>query len=213
MYVKPCWQPHSEEEIYSLIAEHPWALVVNNGVSGPFATNLPLLVDRSQGERGVLVGHIACANLHADVMLKEDGLALAVFHGSYTYVTAGWYPERDMPSTYYYTAVHCYGRVRIQSEKELHHWVEVLTSRMEDPIPNGWKTTEIPQSEITRRLPAIMGFEIEIERLEGKFKLGQDEPKRDALAVADRLEPRDCDANSQLAEMIRKHNVPRREGE
>ena len=75
-------------------------------------------------------------------------------------------------------------------------WVEVLTSRMEDPIPNGWKTTEIPQSEITRRLPAIMGFEIEIERLEGKFKLGQDEPKRDALAVADRLEPRDCDANS-----------------
>jgi transcriptional regulator len=117
-----------------------------------------------------------------------------------------------MPSTYYYMAVHCYGRVREQSSAELERTLGVLNDRMEGPLPDGWRMDEIPHSEITRRLPHIVGFELEIERFEAKFKLGQDEPLRDALAVADRLAATDEPASVALAGAIRHENAGRPAG-
>lgn len=114
-----------------------------------------------------------------------------------------------MPPTIYYTAVHAYGGIRIQDEAELHRWLIKLTDVMEAPIPNGWSTNEIPEFEITRRFKAIVGFEIEVERLEAKFKLGQDEPRKDALAVADNLEKSTNPSDLLLAEMVRQYNLPR----
>jgi transcriptional regulator len=193
--------------MYRLIDDHPWALLVSNGDDGPHATNLPLLLDRSRGEHGTLVGHIARSNEHARFL--QTAAALAVFEGPYSYVTPAWYPHRDMPSTFYYTAVHCHGRVRPQPEAELARWLDVLTTRMEAEVENGWQLTEVAPSEITRRLPFILGFELQIERIEGKFKLGQDEPKRDALAVSGHL-ARSADASHRvLAEMTRRYNEDR----
>ena len=134
-----------------------------------------------------------------------------MFHGPYSYVTPSWYPNRDMPGTYYYSAVHCYGRVRPQNDRELEATLERLNNRMEAPIPGGWKMDEVPHSEIARRLPAIVGFEIEIERLEAKFKLGQDEPRKDALAVADRLRASSDPCHRQLGEAVRRANINRTE--
>src|SRR6267378_3106510 len=211
MFVRPCWKPHSEEEIYEFIEKHPWALLISNGQSGPYATNLPLLLDRSKGKKGTLVGHIARANTHADLIGSASEPTLAVFHGPHSYVTSSWYPNRDMPPTYYYTAVHCYGYVQLQDEKQLHRWIEILTERMESAIENGWKTSEIEESAITRRLKAILGFEIPIDRLEGKFKVGQDEPVMDALFVAHHLALRNGDGDKVLSEITRKNNVTRRD--
>jgi transcriptional regulator len=114
-----------------------------------------------------------------------------------------------MPSTYYYTAVHCYGTVRFQSEGELEHWLGVLVHRMESEYPDGWRMNDIPRSGIVRRLPHILGFEIPIQRIEGKFKLGQDEPKKAAMAVAEKLaaDP----AQRALSEMIHSYNQDRRD--
>lgn len=208
MFVRPSWRPRSVEEMHRLIDENPWALLVNNGADGPLATNLPLLLDRSRGPQGVLIGHIARGNPHAQ-SLPPSTPTLVVFEGPYTFVTASWYPNRDMPSTYYYTAVHCYGRMRLQTEAELERWLGVLTERMESAFPDGWKVTEVPRSEITRRLPFIVGFELEIERMEGKFKLGQDEPRKDALAVAERLAGAGDPSHRALARMIRQYNEDR----
>ncbi len=114
-----------------------------------------------------------------------------------------------MPGTYYYTAVHCYGRIRMQSEADLEATLWILNERMERPIPGGWRMDEVPHSEITRRLPNIVGFEMEIERLEAKFKLGQDEPRRDALAVGDRLTASSEPSQRELGEAVRRANVNR----
>jgi transcriptional regulator len=209
MFVRPSWKPRTREEMYRLIEDYPWALLVTNGDQGPYATNLPLLLDLSRGKHGTLVGHIARSNEHARVLASVVAPTLAVFEGPYSYVTPSWYPNRDMPSTYYYTAVHCYGRVRLQFDATLEHWLEVLTSRMEGPITNGWRMNEVAHSEITRRLPFILGFELEIERIEGKFKLGQDEPKRDALAVSEHLARASDPGHRTLGEMTRRYNSDR----
>src|SRR5580704_4692112 len=81
MFVRRCWEPRSEEEIYSLIEANPWALLVNNGERGSFATNLPLLCDRSRGGKGVLVGQLARANAHDDSIQSLTTPALAIFQG------------------------------------------------------------------------------------------------------------------------------------
>ena len=207
MFVRPCWKPNTREDIYHVIEHYPWALLVNNGDDGPYATNMPFLLDRSRSEHGVLVGHIARANQHAKVLQENTHPTLAIFEGPSSYVTGSWYLNRDMPSTYYYTAVHCYGKVRLQTDCELEHWLGILTHRMESGFPDGWKMNDIPHHDITRRLPHILGFEIPIQRLEAKFKLGQDEPKKDAMAVAAKLA---VDPSQQaLAEMIRVNNQER----
>ena len=211
MFVRPCWKPRSGDELLSFIDAYPWGLLVNNGAKGPLATNLPLLLDRTRGVHGTLVGHIARANLHSQVLSTADTPTLAIFHGPYSFVSGSWYPNRDMPSTFYYTAVHCYGRLRLQTQCELERWVGVLTQRFESELPNGWKVTDVPHSDITRRLPAIVGFEIEIETIEGKFKLGQDEPKKDAMAVCPHLEESLDPAHQELASLIRRYNTDRDE--
>jgi transcriptional regulator len=209
MFVRSCWRPRTNEEIYDLIDQYPWALLVNNGECGPYATNMPLLLDRSRGEHGVLVGHIARANAHAEVLETNQHPTLVIFQGPASYVTGSWYPNRDMPSTYYYTAVHCYGNIQLQTEGELEHWLGILTKRMESEFPDGWKMTDIDHSGITRRLPHILGFEIPIQRMEGKFKLGQDEPKKDAMAVAARLAQAADPRHRALSQMIRSYNEAR----
>ena len=221
MFVRPCWQPTSPQDALSIIEQHPWALLVSNGVDGPLATNLPLLIEKFQSDQPngepqakseaplVLIGHLARANEHAHSLANSTTPFLAIFEGPWSYVTASWYPGRDMPPTYYYTAVHCYGRIELQDEPALDSSLEVLTRQMESGFPNGWRADEIPRTEITRRFAGIVGFRMHVTKLEAKFKLGQDEPLRDALAVADALEAREAPQAQALAGLIRKHNLAR----
>ncbi|MGB6744614.1 MAG: FMN-binding negative transcriptional regulator [Terracidiphilus sp.] len=213
MFVRDCWKPGSETEIFSLIEQNSWGLLVSNGSSTepglpspPYATNLAFVLSR---ERRVLTSHIARANSHAAALLRDKSPSLAIFEGPSSYVSASWYPGRDMPPTIYYTAVHCYGTLTFQDEGELRDAIEELTQLNEAGVPNGWQTSEIPEKDITRRLPAILGFEFRIDRLEAKFKLGQDEPKRDALAVAERLLASSNPRDRILGEMTRGYNENR----
>ena len=206
MFVRPSWRPLAPDEGFRIIDEYPWALLINNGDDGPFCTNLPLLLDQS---RTRLLGHLARANDHAVALLASKAPSLAVFQGPWAYVSPSWYPNRDMPGTYYYSAVHVYGRIREQSASELEATLGVLNDKMERPIPNGWRLDEVPHSEITRRLPSIAGFEIAIERIETKLKYGQDEPKKDAMAVAERLLASEDPWQRRLGEGVRRENVDR----
>ena len=213
MFVRSCWRPQSPADIRRIIDENPWALLVSQSDAGPLATNLPFLVEQSHGndsvEELVLISHMARANEHLASLRHNTAPVLAIFEGPWSYVTASWYPDRQMPSTYYYSAVHCYGTIEFQDEPELDHSLEVLVNRMESSYPDGWKTSEIPRSEVTRRFASITGFRLRVSRVEAKFKLGQDEPLRDALAVADELGRHDAPADRKLAAMIREQNAGR----
>jgi len=210
VFIRPCWRPTSPQDALDIIEQHPWALLVSNGEEVPLATNLPLLIDRTVASADpnalVLVGHIARGNDHLRALSAPGSSVLAIFEGPWSYVTASWYPGRDMPSTYYYTAVHCSGSIELQEEEALDHALEDLTQRMESHYPAGWSTNEIPRSEITRRFAGIQGFRIHVSKIEAKFKLGQDEPLRDALAVAEVLGQQQSPQDQALASLIRKQN-------
>jgi transcriptional regulator len=209
MFVRSSWLPQSEEDAFALIERNPWGLIVSNGTNGPLVTNIPWVLNRARGSHGWLSSHISRANEHAAALLREKSPVLAVFHGPSKYISASWYPERDMPPTVYYTAVHCYGSLRFQEAPALREAIQELTERSERNTPNGWRTSEIPESEITRRLPAILGFDLLIDRIEAKFKLGQDEPKRDAMAVGNRLLQSEDTADKVIGQMIVRFNENR----
>lgn len=213
MFVRPSWKPQSQQDVYDLIRENSWGQLISNGEHGPEVTNLPFVLtteaDAGQGERIVLTSHIARANKHAATLKTTKQPIVAVFEGPSSYVTASWYPGRDMPPTIYYSAVHCYGRLVFQEKPELLASLEDLTERNERHFVDGWKITELPEEAIMRRLNLIVGFELHVDRVEAKFKLGQDEPKCDALAVADHLlassDPRDL----ALGAMVLRYNEGR----
>jgi transcriptional regulator len=209
MFVRPSWLPQSQQDVYDLITQNSWGLLVSNGDEGPNATNLPFIFDPARGEKGVLTSHLSRANAHAAALQRLTEPALAVFHGPSSYITASWYPGRDMPPTVYYSAVHCYGPLAFQDQAQLREAVETLTTRNEESVPNGWSTSEIPPQDVLRRLPAILGFELQIERIEAKFKLGQDEPKRDAMAVAERLLKSTSPQDLALGAMVYRYNEAR----
>ena len=209
MFVRQSWLPQSQQDVQDLIINNPWGMLVSNGSDGPNATNLQFVLDPARGNKGVLTSHLARANAHAAALLQLTEPALAVFHGPSSYVSASWYPGRDMPPTVYYTAVHCYGPLVFQDHARLRESLEDLTVRSEAGIPDGWKTHEIPDAAIQRRLPAILGFELMIERLEAKFKLGQDEPRRDAMAVAERLLKSTNPQDVALGAMVYRYNEAR----
>lgn len=212
MFVRNCWKPRSEQEVFDLIRQNPWGLLVSNGPvadgtpTPPMATNLPMILDP---KRRTLTTHIARVNTHTALLRKDGSPLLAIFEGPASHITASWYPERSMPPTIYYTSVHCHCTLEFQDEPQLRNSLEEITHFYEDPIPNGWQTTDIAEKDIVRRLPAIVGFELKIEHMEAKFKLGQDEPKRDAMAVAERLLASDDPRQRLLGEMTRRYNEDR----
>jgi transcriptional regulator len=209
MFVRPSWLPQAQQDVYDIIAQNPWGLLVSNGADGPDVSNLPFILDATRGDKGVLTSHLSRANAHAAALQQLTEPALAIFHGPSSYVTASWYPGRDMPPTVYYSAVHCYGQLVFHDQAQLRDAVEMLTARSEEHVPNRWSTSEIPAQEVLRRLPAILGFELHIQRLEAKFKLGQDEPKRDAMAVAERLLRSANPQDAALGAMVHRYNEAR----
>jgi predicted FMN-binding regulatory protein PaiB len=119
MFVRPSWLPQSQNDVQDLITQNSWGLLVSNGDEGPNATNLPFIFDPTRGEKGVLTSHLSRANAHAAALQRLTEPALTVFHGPSSYITASWYPGRDMPPTVYYSAVHCYGPLVFQDQAQL----------------------------------------------------------------------------------------------
>jgi transcriptional regulator len=218
VFVRPCWKPKSRQDVYDVIRENSWGQLISNGADGPYVTNLPFVLsvtsngsgeDDSGEDRVVLTSHIARGNDHSDAIQAATEPVLAVFEGPSSYVTASWYPGRDMPPTIYYSAVHCYGHLVFQEKPQLLESVEDLTARNERHIPDGWKTSEIPREAVIRRLNSILGFELHVDRLEAKFKLGQDEPKPDAMAVGERLLASNDPRDRALGAMVVRYNEGR----
>jgi transcriptional regulator len=208
MFVRPSWKPQSEEDVYDVIRKYSWGKLISNGTAGPSVTNLPFVLDSSRNPIR-LTSHLSRANDHAAALQSAKEPVLAIFEGPSSYITASWYPGRDMPPTIYYSAVHCYGHLVFQDNDALLSSVEDLTKRSEKHIENGWKTSEVPREAILRRLNSILGFELHVDRLEAKFKLGQDEPKRDAMAVADRLLASSNPGDLELGAMVLRYNQSR----
>ena len=177
MYLPEHFAEHDPAELRRLIAEYPLGTLVTLGAEGLSANHLPFELAAGAGPHGALLGHVARGNrVWQDFSGEHE--ALVIFQGPSAYVSPNWYPtkaetHRHAP-TYNYAVVHAHGRLIIHDdEKWLRGLLGRLTERMEAPQPNPWKMGDAPQDYLQQLLGGIVGIEIEVSRLVGKWKVSQ----------------------------------------
>ena len=174
--------------IAAFIDAHALAVLVANSPAGLLANHIPLLRFEADGGGMVLRGHVARANDFWKVV--PSGIeVLAVFKGADRYITPSWYPTKatsgEVVPTWNYTVVHAHGRIRfIDDAKWLRTLVGALTERHEGTRPAPWAVTDAPAPYIARMLGAIVGFEIAVERTEGKVKASQNRTEAEREGVS-----------------------------
>jgi transcriptional regulator len=207
VYIPSSNAEHRPEVMFDYMEAHPLAALVTSSSEGMIATHLPLLVDRTRGAHGTLAGHIARANpQHRQA--RDGDEALVIFSGHDTYITPAFYPskERDgkVVPTWNYVAVHAYGTLRFVSDPTaLRSHLEALTLRHESSREQPWAVSDAPDDYIARQMGAIVGVEIEITRLEGKWKMSQNRATEDIDGVIAGLEASENASVREVAGIVR----------
>jgi transcriptional regulator len=201
MYVPSYFNQPDLATLHQFIERHSFALLCSSGADGtPFASHLPLLLDRQSAAPGVLVGHMARANpqwRHAD-----GRPVLAVFHGPHVYVSPAWYEAEDVVPTWNYVAVHATGVFRALHDRDaLLRIVSDSVAYYESSRPQPWRL-DVSGAYLERMLKGIVGFRIEIEKIEGKWKLSQNHPAERRAKVVRALRERGGPDDEAIARMM-----------
>ncbi len=182
MYIPEHFAETDLPTLHEFMRQHSFATLVTQHDGAPFASHLPLLLERSIGTHGALLGHMARNNEQwRDFAAGAE--ILVMFQGAHAYVSPSWYEPNPMAApTWNFVAVHAYGRARILSEEELVETLHQLVDENEKSFPQPWKL-QISQAMRERALGAIVGFEISLSHIEGKFKLSQNRSVQDRQSV------------------------------
>ena len=173
---------------HALIREHPLGLLITAGPGGLQANHIPFLVDTAASERGLLRAHLARAN----PQLRELSAVpecLVVFQGPQIYVSPSLYPTKrehgKVVPTWNYITVHVWGKPQVMDDAAwLRRQIEDLTAHNERTRAEAWKVSDAPDAFVAMQIKGIVGLEIPIARIEGKWKVSQNRPAVDQAGVA-----------------------------
>jgi transcriptional regulator len=187
MYIPPAFREDDLETLHALMRDYSFAVLVTMQGGVPVATHLPILLQSERGPYGTLVGHLSRANAQW-TGFRGELEALVIFQGPHAYITPSWYePGLNVP-TWNYTAVHAYGKPRlIEDEAALLQLLHTTIQTYEAGFERPWQLA-MPEDALHGKLKGIVGFEMEITRLEGKFKLNQNRSETDQARVAEELQ-------------------------
>ena len=165
--------------LHRFMRDQSFALLVTTEDGAPFASHIPLLLDRDTGDQGRLLGHVAKANPQWRAF---DGKteAMAVFWGPHAYISPNWYETETMVPTWNYVTVHAYGKPTVIDDPEtVRRGQAQLVDTYESDATGNWSMDVLPDDYLGKMLGAIVAFEMPIERLQGKFKLSQNRQPKD----------------------------------
>jgi transcriptional regulator len=204
MYIPKAFHIDDLQVIHEFIDSNSFATLVSTVDGVPFATHLPLLCDRTRSPHGVLLGHLARANpqWHAFDGRRE---ALVIFQGPHAYVSPRWYTTTPAVPTWNYTAVHVYGvPYLIEDAGEFSGLLDRLIAFYESGMPHPWPGV-LPEDFRDQLMRGIVGFAMDIRRIEGKFKLSQNRSREDQQAVVEQLEASADPVARALSVLTKRH--------
>lgn len=205
MYTPPAFVVDDKAELYEMIRHCHLANFIIATPTGPMCTPLPMFVDATEGEMGVLYAHLARPNPQWQAEVVGHGLA--VFMGPDAYVTPSWYAAKaehgKVVPTWNYAAVHASGPVEFFDDADrLLDVVSRLTALHESSRKSPWTVTDAPESYIKAQLRGIIGIRMPIADLQGKRKMSQNRPEADRLGVRRGMAERGERHDETVAEMI-----------
>jgi transcriptional regulator len=205
LYLPAHFNETRPDVLHALMREHPLATLVAVNDSGLVANHLPMRIS-AEPAPGILRGHVARANpLWKEYRSETE--ALAIFQGPQAYISPALYPSKqvngEVVPTWNYAVVHARGTLRFIHDTDwLRGFVSTLTDEREAARSQPWKVTDAPAPYVDKMLALIVGFELSISSLSGKWKLGQNRTKADREGLIRGLGQSE-DANSrQLSDML-----------
>ena len=206
MYLPKHFEETRVEVMHALMAAHPLGLLVSNGADGLQANSIPFMVDPNPAPNGTLIAHVARAN---PLWREAAGTpVLVVFQGPQAYVSPSGYASKaehgKVVPTWNYIMVQARGRLRaIEDPAWLHALVSRLTERHEANRPAPWEVSDAPLDYVEKMLGAIVGIEIEVEAITGKWKVSQNRSAADREGVARTLAAEGGEAEA-MAQAVRR---------
>ncbi|UVK37257.1 FMN-binding negative transcriptional regulator [Mesorhizobium sp. AR10] len=210
MYQPPHFQETRQDVLHGLIRTHPLGLLISNGAEGPVANAIPFLIDADVPPNGRLRAHLAKANpqwrLLADAPASP---VLVVFQGADAYVTPSWYETKretgKVVPTWNYAIVQVRGTVKVIEDRDwIAQQIADLTLSQEGSREAPWAVTDAPPPFIQSQIKGIIGLEIEITDISGKWKVSQNRPTADRVGVAEGLENEAAGA-PDMARLVRSY--------
>jgi transcriptional regulator len=208
MYVPKIHEETRIDVLHALIHAHPLGTWVTAGDGDLIVNHIPFHLDASRGAFGTLVGHVARAN---PIWKHAAGARdVVVFRGPQSYVTPNWYPTKHAHGkavpTWNYVVVTAHGTPKFIDNRDwLREQLRHLTAGQEASQALPWNIEDAPVDFIEKMLAAIVGVEIPIERIQGKWKTSQNRPEADKLGVVAGLMGKGDDEACAMAALVREH--------
>jgi transcriptional regulator len=203
MYQPAAFREERLETLHALVRSHPLGTLITSGPSGLLANLVPFVLVAS-GEKGILRAHIARGNDQLPP-LRDAAETLVVFQGAESYITPSWYASKRehgrVVPTWNYVVVQVRGTPRVHDDPE---WIRAqigeLTAMQEGPRPASWSVSDAPDNYIQGLLKGIVGIEIPISAIEGKWKASQNQSAADRQGVHEGL--REEGINEEMAQIV-----------
>lgn len=220
MYIPKFNEETRTPVLHELMRSRPLASLITFGKSGLFASHLPMILEVHEEYQAASLGLLKCHVSRANAQWKNfdpEVQALAIFSGAEHYISPSWYEEKQATGkvvpTWNYVVVHAYGYLKVIEDTDwLRAHVESLTTIHEAAIHEStsaekaggspWKVSDAPASYIDSLLKGIVGFDLRIERLEGKWKLSQNRSEGDRRGVVDGLDALDTPASDEMKRLL-----------
>ncbi|MGB6478036.1 MAG: FMN-binding negative transcriptional regulator [Candidatus Sulfotelmatobacter sp.] len=208
MYIPEYFRVRDHEDAIKFMRANPFAILISSTESGPFATHLPIFVRAENGEEKIILrGHVAKANPHWRY-LEQQPQCLTIFHGPHSYISPSNYTARESVPTWNYGAVHLYGNAQVFSSPEaLQGILHELIHTFEPAYASQWASLDEAYRE--RMLRQIVGFEIEVTKMEAKFKLGQNRAREYQHNMITSLEKANDTVVSGVARLMKDQKLGR----
>jgi transcriptional regulator len=205
VYLPPHFTETREEVLLQHIERHDFGLLITKR-DELIASQVPILAERRDGQL-YLQAHLARGNPQC-LDIYTGGEALMVFTGPHAYISPGWYGAGPAVPTWNYASVHAYGTPRTVDDKEwLGAFLRRLSERHEAREATPWRMQDQPETFLDGMMNGILGFEIAVTRLEGKFKLSQNRPAEDRPRIVAKLEARDDSDSHGVALLMKERHA------
>jgi transcriptional regulator len=201
MYIPEYFKENDKDKIKSFIDENDFGILIANVQGTMQAVHIPFMLFENEN-RFVLKSHFASKNPLAE-SIKNNNEVLIIFPGPHAYISSSWYHYMNVP-TWNYIAVHCYGKLSEVDEKETENILQQMVQRYESSREGGLQWNDYPEKLIANLKKELIAFEINVDRVEAKYKLSQNRNEKDFQSAVAHLENENAYHSKDIAAAMKK---------
>ncbi|MBC7536370.1 MAG: FMN-binding negative transcriptional regulator [Ferruginibacter sp.] len=201
MYKLPYFTEEDPDKVIAFMKENSFAVIAGFGTDYPVASHLPLEIETWQDGKVFFSGHLMKNTDHHKAFEKNENV-LVIFNGPHTYVSASWYEEKEVASTWNYMTVHAQGKIKFTDDEGTYKAIKAITNKYEE-TNSAAAFDRLAPEYTTRLMKAIVGFEIEVVSLDNVFKLSQNHTQHTRESIAGHLQKKGDEHSAAIAKEIK----------